>query len=179
MTSIRTPLVRLPLLAGVLALVAVLAGGRARGGDAPCVADAARLCPGIPASGGQLWACLQQKQGQLSSDCVRNIQQVQRRAAEFNADCGADVFRFCPRVQAGQGRILQCLSLHLGRRELSTNCEDAVASAIEKLQEFSDACSNEAAALCQGVQPGRGRLLICLRAQSERLSTRCRKAVNP
>ena len=41
--------------------------------DAPCADDAARLCPGVPASGGQLWACLQRNQLQLSSACVRNI----------------------------------------------------------------------------------------------------------
>lgn len=147
--------------------------------DAPCADDAARLCPGVPASGGQLWACLQRNQLQLSSACVRNIQDVQRRAAEFSADCGADVYRFCPAVERGQGRILQCLAVHLGRRELSTNCEAAVVTALEKLQEFADACTDEAARLCQGVEPGRGRLLICLRAQSQKLSTRCRKAVNP
>jgi hypothetical protein len=167
-------------LGWICALVALAAAGPARGaGDAPCVDDAARLCPGIPASGGQLWGCLQRNQLQLSSACVHNIQEVQRRAAEFNADCGADVYRFCPSVQRGQGRILQCLAVHVGRRELATNCEDAVVTAMEKLQEFSDACSNEAAQLCQGVQPGTGKVLICLRAYSDRLSTRCRKAVNP
>ena len=166
--------------ARIAALVAIAAAGPARGaGDAPCVDDAARLCPGIPASGGQLWACLQRNELQLSSACVRNIQEVRRRAAEFSADCGGDVYRFCPYVQAGQGRVLQCLAVHLGRRELSTPCEDAVATALEKLQEFSDACGGETAQYCQGVQPGNGRLLVCLRAYADRLSTRCRKAVNP
>ncbi len=163
----------------VAALALAFAAPARPGGDAPCVDDAARLCPGIPASGGQLWACLQRNELQLSSACVRNIQEVRRRAGEFHADCGADVFRFCPAVPRGQGRILQCLAVHLGRRELATNCEDAVATALEKLQEFSDACSAEAARYCQGVQPGGGRVLVCLRAYADRLSTRCRKAVNP
>jgi hypothetical protein len=172
----RPPLVRLVPIA---LLLAAHAGPALGAGDAPCVDDAARLCPGIPASGGQLWACLQRNQLQLSSACVRNIQELQRRVAEFNADCGADVFRFCPAVQAGQGRILQCLAVHVGRRELSTNCEDAVVTALEKLQEFSDACAADAAQHCQGVQPGHGRVLVCLRAYSDRISSRCRKAVNP
>lgn len=166
--------------ARIAALVAVAAASPARGaGDAPCLDDAARLCPGIPASGGQLWACLQRNELQLSSACVRNLQEIRRRAAEFGADCGADVYRFCPSVQAGQGRLLQCLAVHVGRRELSSNCEDAVVAALEKLQEFSDACASEAAQLCPGVQAGGGRLFACLRAQSDRLSSRCRKAVNP
>jgi len=161
-------------LAALLAIAPL--PGRA---DAPCAEDAARLCPGIPASGGQLWACLWQNQLQLSSACVANLQRVQRRASEFSADCGADVYRFCPAVQRGQGRILQCLAAHLGRRELSTNCEEAVVTAIERLQEFTDACSSDAASLCEGVEPGHGRLVVCLRAQSAKLSSRCRKAVNP
>ena len=173
----RTPLARFARIASLLALAAAPAG--APRAEAPCANDAARLCPGVPASGGQLWACLQRNQLQLSSACVRNIQEVQRRAAEFSADCGGDVYQFCPSVPRGQGRILQCLAVHVGRRELSTNCEDAVVTAIEKLQEFTDACSNDAAALCQGVQPGQGRLLVCLRAYSDRLSSRCRKVVNP
>jgi hypothetical protein len=161
-----------------LLLLAATGGGRALA-DAPCAADAARLCPGIPAGDGRLWACFQRNQTQLSSQCVRNIQEVQRRATEFNADCAADVYRFCPGTQAGAGRILACLSTHAGRRELASNCEDAVVTALEKLEEFSVGCANDAAALCAGVQPGGGRLFVCLRAQSDRLSSRCKRAVNP
>ncbi len=164
--------------AGAALLLALWAAAPARA-EAPCASDAARLCPGIPSGDGRLWACLQRNQLQLSSACVRNLQEVQRRASEFSADCGADVYRFCPGTPPGRGRILQCLSAHVGRRELSSNCEDAVVTAIEKLQEFSDACSADAASLCAGVQPGGGRLLTCLRAQSNRLSTRCKRAVNP
>ncbi len=167
-------------LAVAALLVATLAGAASSArADAPCAADAARLCPGLPAGDGRLWACLQRNQLQLSSQCVRNLQELRRRAAEFNADCAGDVYRFCPNTPAGQGRILSCLSYHVGRRELSTNCEDAVATALERLQEFSVACANDAANLCAGVQPGGGRLFLCLRAQSERLSTRCKKAVTP
>ena len=165
--------------AGVALLLVAAAGGGGARADAPCVADAARLCPGIPASEGQLWACLQRYQAQLSSQCVRNIQEVQRRASEFSADCGADVYRFCPSTPRGQGRILACLSAHVGRRELSSNCEEAVVTALERAQEFSVGCANDAAALCAGVQPGGGRIFLCLRAQSDRLSSRCKRAVNP
>ncbi|HET8541137.1 MAG TPA: cysteine rich repeat-containing protein [Anaeromyxobacter sp.] len=164
--------------AGAALLLALAAAGGARA-DAPCVDDAARLCPGIPATDGQLWACLVRNQAQLSSRCVRNVQEVQRRASELGADCGADVYRFCPSTPRGEGRLLQCLANHVGRRELSTNCEDAVVTAVEKLQEFAAACENDAAALCPGVQPGRGRVFLCLRGQSDRLSSRCKRAVNP
>lgn len=175
MTPMRSPRARLAPFAAAL-LVAATARARA---DAPCVSDAARLCPGIPASDGRLWACLQRNQPQLSAQCVRNIQEVRRRATELSADCAADVYRFCPSTPRGQGRILACLSAHVDRRELSSNCEGAVVAALEKLQEFSDACANDASALCAGVQPGGGRVFLCLRSQSERLSSRCRKAVSP
>jgi hypothetical protein len=171
----RTLLARLVRIA---ALAAALAPGPALA-DAPCLADAERLCPGIPASDGRLWGCLKRNQLQLSSQCQRNIQEVQRRAMELNADCGADVFRFCPSTPRGEGRILACLRDHVGRRELSTNCEDAVVTALEKLEEFAVGCGSDAASLCAGVEPGKGRIFLCLRAQSDKLSSRCKRAVAP
>jgi len=128
---------------------------------------------------GRLWPCLLRNQFQLSTACQRNMQKVQRRAAELNADCAGDVFRLCPATRSGEGRLLDCLSVHLGRRELSTNCEEAVATALEKLQEFANGCSDDAARLCADVQPGKGRLLVCLRSQSQSLSSRCRRVVSP
>ncbi len=164
-----------------LALLAVLAAlGAARASaEAPCAEDAARLCPGLPAGDGRLWACLQRNDTQLSSACVRTIQEVRRRAGEFHADCAADVYRFCPSTPRGQLRVLDCLRHHVGRRELSTNCEDAVLGALERLQEYADACTGDAARLCPGVQAGGGKVIACLRSQSDRLSSRCRKVVNP
>lgn len=164
--------------ARALLLVAALAAGRARA-DAPCLEDAARLCPGIPAGDGRLWACLQRNGLQVSSACQRNLQEIQRRASELSADCGADVYRFCPSTPRGRFRILQCLAVHVGRRELSSNCEGAVTTAIERLDEFAVACANEAETLCPGVQAGDGKLLVCLRAQWNRLSSRCQRAVTP
>jgi Golgi apparatus protein 1 len=148
--------------------------------EAPCVVDAARLCPGVPAAGdGRLWACLLRNETQLSSACVRNIQEVRRRAGEFNVDCAGDVFRFCPGTRPGQGRVLECLGAWVGKRELSSTCEAAVATALENVNEFAAACGDEAARHCPGIQPGSGRIFLCLRAQSERLSTRCQRALNP
>jgi hypothetical protein len=110
---------------------------------------------------------------------VRNIQEVQRRATEFSADCASDVHRFCPRTPRGGGRVLECLAPYLGRRELSSNCESAVAEAIDRWAAFADACSDDAASLCPNVQAGGGRMFLCLRSQSGRLSSRCRKVGSP
>jgi hypothetical protein len=170
--NVRFRLARAALL--LLALAAPPASA-----EAPCVSDAARLCPGIPAADGRLWACLVRNQTQLSSACVRNLQEVRRRANEFSADCAGDVYRFCPGTPRGKGRILGCLADHAGKRELSSTCEAAVATALENVGEFSAACANEAAQLCPGIEPGGGRVFLCLRAQSERLSTRCQRALSP
>ncbi len=145
--------------------------------DAPCVDDAARLCPKVPP--GQVWSCLQRKQFQLSGSCQQNLQEVQRRASEFSADCSGDVFRLCPDVPSGQGRLLQCLGAYLGQRELSSNCEEAVATALSNLQEFAEACADDAARLCPNVAPGRGGIFLCLRSKSSQLSSRCKRAVSP
>ncbi len=163
-------------LTAALALLAA-ASDRAAA-QTPCAADAARICPGLPAGDGRLWACLVRNQFSLQADCQRTVQEVQRRASEFNADCAADVYRFCPGTQPGGGRVIECLSHHVGRRELSTNCEEAVLAAIEKLQEYADACTDDAARLCPGVEAGQGKVVLCLRSQPERLSSRCRRAVS-
>jgi uncharacterized membrane-anchored protein len=147
--------------------------------DAPCLEDAARLCPGVSAKEGRLWACMVRNQSQLSSACQENVRDVKRRAAEFNADCAGDVYRFCPGTRAGKGRLLECLSPYVGRRELSTSCEEAVTTALATWQAFADGCNDDAARLCAGVEPGGARLLLCLRSQSDQLSSRCRSVVNP
>jgi hypothetical protein len=171
----------MPSTRAALALAALAAASvaPARAGEAPCLAEADKVCPGIPAGDGRLWNCLLRNEFKLSSECVENLHEVQRRANAFSADCQADVFRFCPGVAPRGGRVLDCLRPYVGRRELATNCEEAVATALEKVQGLHDACADEAAALCQGVQPGGGRIFLCLRYQSEKLSSRCRKAVNP
>ncbi len=167
-------------LAGALALLATtLLAAPARADDAACVQDAARVCPGVAAKDGQLWACLLRNQFQLSTDCQRAIQDVQRRAGELRADCAPDVYRLCARTPAGEGRVLDCLNTYVGKRELSTNCEQAVVTALEKLQEFVDGCADDINRLCPDVPTGGGRLFLCLRSQSQKLSSRCRQAVTP
>ena len=173
----RTPLLRLaPALAAALAAAPLAAAVRA---DTPCASDAERLCPGIPAQDGRLWACLVRNETQLSSSCVQNLNELRRRASELSADCSPDVFRFCRLVPRGQGRVLECLRSHVGRRDLSSNCEEAVVTALEKLNEFAVGCGDDSARLCPGVEVGGGRMFLCLRSQYDKLSTRCQRAVSP
>ena len=170
-----------PPLAACAALVLAAAGAAlpARA-EAPCGEDAARLCPGIPAAGdGRLLACLQRNNLKLSSACVENLRWVEARARELQVDCTNDIYRFCPYVPVGQGRVLECLAAHLGQRELAPGCEESLANALEKVREFQDACGAEAARLCEGIKPGGGRVFLCLRAQSEKVSTRCQRALEP
>ena len=174
----RTLLLRPARLLAAAALAAAVAGAPARA-DTPCTSDAEKLCPGIPAQDGRLWACLVQHEFQLSSACVENLQELRRRANELSADCSADVFRFCRTVPRGQGRVLECLRSYVGRRELSSNCEETVVTALEKLNEFAVGCGDDSVRLCPGVEVGGGRMFLCLRAQYDKLSTRCKRAVSP
>jgi hypothetical protein len=166
----RTALLRLVILAAALGAFAARA-------DAPCMQDAAKLCPGVPAGDGRLRPCLLRNPFQLSSACQRELQELDRRVMEFNSDCSNDARSYCLGVQVGEGRVIDCLASHVGRRELSTNCEAAVSGALEKAEDFVQACATDAAALCEGVPAGGGRLFLCLRSQSDRLSSRCKSVV--
>jgi len=54
-----------------------------------------------------------------------------------------------------------------------------VAAAEEKgiVETFTEGCKTELETYCKGVQPGEGRLLACLYANSDKLSGRCEYAV--
>ena len=100
-------------------------------------------------------------------------------AAEENP-CKADIQKLCGDVQPGQGRIQACLKQH--KDEISQECKDRIAAAVEKIQEkvavVAEACKGDAAKLCPGVEPGEGRILKCLLQQKEKLSAECSHSLN-
>jgi len=158
------------------AALLVVAPKSARPED-PCAVDAQRLCPNVSYGEGRVLDCLRSRWYQVSSACQQTIQGVDSRAQQVGTACANDVFQYCPRVPTGGGRVLSCLA---GRwDELSSTCREAVGKIAERARRFTDACSADAARLCQGIEPGGGRIFACLKLQERAVSSRCGRELRP
>jgi hypothetical protein len=98
----------------------------------------------------------------------------------LRAACSDDAARLCAGVQPGGGRIIACLQQH--QDALSNQCRQAAglppksSAAAPSQPPPSSPCSDDAARLCAGVQPGGGRIIACLKQHQDELSDACRKA---
>ncbi|MDX2166098.1 MAG: cysteine rich repeat-containing protein [Deltaproteobacteria bacterium] len=100
--------------------------------------------------------------------------------AEVANACKGDIARLCPNVQKGGGRILQCLRQNAS--QLSDGCRDTLRQAAGEMREggameWMRACRDDIPTLCQGVEPGDGRIVACLRQNSGRVSAGCKAAL--
>ena len=155
---------------GRMVIAAMMAVGVARAGDA-CRADVDKLCAGVPPGGGRILACLKANQAQVSPACKQELKAVAEKAKQVGAACEGDVQQFCAGVKKGGGAILRCLASNAA--SLSPPCAEVVEKAREKLAEFKQACGADAGRFCQGIPPGQGRILACLKSRQAELSPPC------
>jgi len=91
--------------------------------------------------------------------------------------CRADAERLCQGVEAGKGRIAQCLKDK--DAQVSSECKahmDKMHEAMEaRMQAFNEACKADAKRHCKGVEPGKGRMAGCLRKNEASLSGACQE----
>lgn len=92
--------------------------------------------------------------------------------------CADDAARLC--VDAGPTRAGRQRCLKERVDELSEGCRALLAEPERRRAEASEACGDDAARLCSGVQPGRNNtgMLSCLRANASALSEECRNALD-
>lgn len=86
--------------------------------------------------------------------------------------CKADVEKFCKDVQPGGGRILKCLMEH--KEDLSAECKAHGEQGKKRMKEAHQACEGDIAKLCKDVEPGKGRILKCLKEHKGELSESCK-----
>jgi hypothetical protein len=89
------------------------------------------------------------------------------------------VKQFCGSVEAGAGRVRECLRQNEAR--LSAACKAVRTAADERFRhivdEFAAACRRDADRLCSGVKPGGGRVVACLMRQQDDTSSACRAEI--
>ena len=91
--------------------------------------------------------------------------------------CGADIKKYCAGVQPGGGAIDACLGQHA--QSLSATCTQYRQDARTKLVEFAAACRSDIRTQCAGVNPGDGRIYVCLKQHESDLSNSCKVQLQP
>ncbi len=160
-----------------LAAIACAHAPPATVGPGACAQDAARLCPGVEQGAGKILDCLKRQPAALSGPCRLAVATPLEALDELTASCSDDAARVCPGVPPGGGRVLDCL--RAGWNALSESCQAALWAAQEKRDQFESVCGKDVARRCQGVPPGEGRIVKCLRAQEADVSPPCRALVAP
>jgi hypothetical protein len=95
--------------------------------------------------------------------------------AAAEGPCVADARRLCPDVPVGEGRILACFRARW--YDVSSACQRVVQDVENRARQINVACSPAVWQYCQGIAPGQGRLLTCVAARWNDLSSTCRDAV--
>ena len=89
--------------------------------------------------------------------------------------CKSDIQKFCPNVTPGEGRILMCLQSHID--QISPECRGAIDAGKKKIKKAADACREDAEKFCAGIEPGGGRVAMCLEQNFESLSPGCKQVM--
>jgi hypothetical protein len=96
-----------------------------------------------------------------------------------DAACAAEVDKFCGDVIPGQHRVIDCLKAHAS--QFSPGCKtqlQAQAKAVKaELKKIGKACKNDIDKFCAKVEPGEGRIAMCLADNSASLSKGCVAAI--
>ncbi len=97
--------------------------------------------------------------------------------------CEKEINTYCKAVTPGEGRVLACLYAYGDK--LSNRCEYALYDAAAQLQRFitginylATECRDDLKAYCSGVKPGEGRLIDCIDKNMNKVSERCKQAIN-
>jgi hypothetical protein len=88
-------------------------------------------------------------------------------SAEVTGACLADAKAKCPGVEAGGGKIRECIKANL--KDLSPGCEQVVLKAVT-----AKACADDVKKQCAGVAPGEGRIEACMKTHFAELSDACK-----
>ena len=63
--------------------------------------------------------------------------------------------------------------------EFSQACQDRMKAMHEKMEKMHEACTSDREKFCEGVKPGQGRMMQCLKSHKDELSQECKDALPP
>jgi len=101
-----------------------------------CAKEIDQYCKGVTLGEGRLAACFYAYEDKLSNQCQYTLYEAasQLEAAAVVLDyfvdqCGKDIVKLCSGVEAGEGRILACLTSQ--STALSSSCSQAITNVTE------------------------------------------------
>jgi hypothetical protein len=98
------------------------------------------------------------------------------QAKKGDGPCAADAKKFCGDVQPGGGRIAKCMKSH--QAELTPACQAEIKRVEERVEQVKEECGADAKKFCQGIRPGQGRILACLKSHQAELAPACAAEFN-
>lgn len=90
--------------------------------------------------------------------------------------CHDDVQKLCGDIKPGKGGMIKCLK---GKEDqVSQACKDHMTERKEvmkkNMEEVHAACSADREKLCGDVEPGKGRIMRCMKENRDKLSEECK-----
>ncbi len=90
--------------------------------------------------------------------------------------CMQEIQKVCPNATTMLERH-QCMMEN--KDKFSQACQDRMQEMHGKMKEMHEACTPDREKFCEGVKPGQGRMMQCLRAHKDELSQACKDALPP
>ena len=82
-----------------------------------CSKEINAYCSSVTPGGGRLVSCARAHEDKLSSECIYSLnragfwlESLARTLTYVASQCASDTLKFCPDVQLGEERVLNCLS---------------------------------------------------------------------
>ena len=96
-----------------------------------CEKELAAYCQGVTPGDGRILACLYAHADKLSGQCeyalydaAAQLERAVAALAYLVNECGDDLDKYCADVQAGEGRLLDCLNQN--EKKVSRRCKQAL-----------------------------------------------------
>jgi hypothetical protein len=100
-----------------------------------CAAEIESFCSQVTLGDGRLLACFYAHEDKLSGQCQYSLyrasaelDQAVNALAYLAAQCENDILNLCATVQAGEGRILECLDAN--SEAVSDSCKTAISETV-------------------------------------------------
>jgi len=136
-----------------------------------CKDDAAKLCAGVAIGGGKLARCLRLHENDLSEPCKAALAAA---ADKKGATAAATTAAAAPGATAAEGTAGHGGGMGMMGKGMGMG----MGHEWGPMKDMHKSCSADVGKFCKDVQPGHGRVAVCLNEHAAELSPACKKSVD-